>query len=108
MKKILIILVLSLTFINCNDNPTPVDIKNSKYSKEFIDKFEKIDTIGDTIIAYVEGNQIYYKDNKNRYYNAHIISNTTTSIVSDTFLIISVVLMILVGIFLIITAFSQF
>lgn len=104
MKYILIILTV-LLFSSCNTNPSPIEsIESLKYNKK---QFNNIETIGDTIIAYTEGNQLYYKTNKGQYYNAQIITNTDTTIVTDLYFIISGVILCLTIMVLIIIPFNM-
>lgn len=81
MKKILIILILSLTFISCDMENNPIESNSTEYSA-YKTQLDKIDTMGDTIVAYKEGNRIYYKDINNQYNRAYIESGTNSIIVA--------------------------
>jgi len=100
MKKFIIILILGLTLSSCNDSTAPFTSGhfNEQQRKNVAERINQIETIGDTIIAYEEGNTLYYKTKKNQYYNAQITSGTDLVTINFFVYLITGVICIFIGI----------
>jgi ethanolamine ammonia-lyase large subunit len=99
MKKLIFILLVGLFTVSCDTAPAPLHVLNDNGQKNKM--IENVETIGDTIVSYEQDNIIYYKNNKGQYYSADITSGTDLTTVSALYYALTIVLMLIVGIFLI-------
>lgn len=111
MKKLILLLLLTITFISCDthSDPTIYNTKNKEFevlynsddinmTSQLYKKYEQIPKLGKKSYGYIDNGYYYFITKDNHYYKAKLISNTDYIITNQGFFAIFVIFILFMGI----------